>query len=86
MSPPFWGGPKRRCVAFSNSLSRLGKVDEVAHDHFFLRDTVAEMVEIASALAAERRAASSPPPQFRDRLDNGRKVAIQILDSSIAMG
>jgi selenocysteine-specific elongation factor len=26
-------------------LSRLGKVDEVAHDHFFLRDSVGEMVE-----------------------------------------
>ena len=34
-------------------LSRMGKVDEVAHDHFFLRGTVAEMVEIIVDLAAE---------------------------------
>jgi hypothetical protein len=34
-------------------LGRLGKVDEVAHDHFFLRGTVAEMAEIAAGLAAK---------------------------------
>jgi selenocysteine-specific elongation factor len=27
--------------------SRLGRVDQVAHDHFFLRSTVSEMVNIA---------------------------------------
>ena len=30
--------------------------------------------------ARRRSTASSAPPQFRDRLDNGRKVAIQILE------
>ena len=34
-------------------LGRMGQVDEVAHDHFFLRDTVAEMVEIAADVAAQ---------------------------------
>jgi len=61
-------------------LGRLGKVDEVAHDHFFLRETVAEMVEIASALAANGRNGQFTAAEFRDRLDNGRKVAIQILE------
>ena len=32
-------------------LSRIGAVDEVAPDHFFLRATVAEMVGIASDIA-----------------------------------
>jgi selenocysteine-specific elongation factor len=60
-------------------LSRMGKVDEMAHDHFFLRGTVAEMVEIAADEAAKAEG-QFIVAQFRDRLDNGRKVAIQILE------
>ena len=58
----------------------MGKVDEVAHDHFFLRGTVAEMVEIATDLAAPAPKGEFTAAQLRDRLDNGRKVAIQILE------
>jgi len=61
-------------------LSRLGKVDEVAHDHFFLRNAVGEMVDIAADLAARAPNGQFTVAQFRDRLDNGRKVAIQILE------
>ena len=61
-------------------LGRLGKVDEVAHDHFFLRETVAEMVEIASVLATKAPSGQFTAAEFRDQLDNGRKVAIQILE------
>ena len=61
-------------------LSRMGKVDEVAHDHFFLRATVAEMVAIAVAIAADAPKGEFTAAQLRDRLDNGRKVAIQILE------
>jgi selenocysteine-specific elongation factor len=61
-------------------LGRLGSVDEVAHDHFFLRPTVAEMVDIVSDLAAKAPMGEFTAAQFRDRLDNGRKVAIQILE------
>ena len=61
-------------------LGRLGKVDEVAHDHFFLRRTVGEMVDIAVDLTAQEPNGQFTAAQFRDRLDNGRKVAIQILE------
>jgi selenocysteine-specific elongation factor len=61
-------------------LSRMGKVDEVAHDHFFLRGTVAEMVAIASAIATDAPKGEFTAALLRDRLDNGRKVAIQILE------
>ena len=61
-------------------LSRMGKVDEIAHDHFFLRGTVAEMVAIAADIAAAAPKGEFTAAQFRDRLDNGRKVAIQILE------
>jgi selenocysteine-specific elongation factor len=61
-------------------LSRLGKVDEVAHDHFFLRDAVGEMVETVADLAEKAQGGQFTAAAFRDRLDNGRKVAIQILE------
>lgn len=61
-------------------LGRMGKVDEVAHDHFFLRPTVAEMTAIAADIAAAAPQGQFTAAQFRDRLDNGRKVAIRILE------
>jgi selenocysteine-specific elongation factor len=60
--------------------SRIGKVDEVAHDHFFLRSTVAEMADTAADLAAQSPNGQFGAAEFRDQLDNGRKVAIQILE------
>ena len=61
-------------------LGRMGKADEIAHDHFFLRETVSEMVGIVVDLGATSANAQFTAAQFRDRLDNGRKVAIQILE------
>ncbi len=61
-------------------LGRMGKADEVAHDHFFLRETVAEMVGIVVDLGSTSPNAQFTAAQFRDRVDNGRKVAIQILE------
>ena len=61
-------------------LGRMGKVDEVAHDHFFLRATVAEMVDIVAGLGAAAPDGQFTAAQFRDQVDNGRKVAIQILE------
>ena len=60
-------------------LARMSKVDEVALDHFFKRVTVSEMVDIVVDLGATLPEGFSAA-QFRDRLDNGRKVAIQILE------
>ena len=58
--------------------ARLGRVHEISHDHFFLRDVTGEMVAIAAELDAEHGLFSAA--QLRDRLDNGRKVAILILE------
>ena len=49
----------------------------MARDHFFLRASVREMVAIVVDLSAREEFTAA---QFRDRVDNGRKVAIQILD------
>lgn len=59
-------------------LGRLARVDEVAHDHFFLRATVGEMVGIIARLSAAH--GNFTAAQFRDEVENGRKVAIQILE------
>ena len=56
-------------------LAKLGRVVEVAPDQFFLRPVVAEMIFIAHGLGDDFTAA-----QFRDQLDNGRKLAILILE------
>ena len=61
-------------------VGRIGKVDEIAHDHFFLRGTVGEMVDVMIDLAGNSEGGQFTAGQFRDRLDNGRKVAIQILE------
>jgi len=61
-------------------VGRMGRVDEVAHDHFFLRATVAEMVGVMATLSEQAADHQFTAAQFRDKLDNGRKVAIQILE------
>lgn len=59
-------------------LQRMGQVVEIAPDHFFLRKTVKEMAAIAAdAVDSEGLLTAAA---FRDRLDNGRKVAIHILE------
>jgi selenocysteine-specific elongation factor len=60
--------------------ARRGDVEEIAHDHFFLRSVVQDMARIAIDVAAGAPAGSFSAANFRDRLDNGRKVAIQILE------
>ena len=70
--------------AFVRRLMRLaarrGDVEEIAHDHFFLQSVVQRMAEIAIDVAARAPEGRFTAADFRDRLDNGRKVAIQILE------
>ncbi len=59
---------------------RAGRVDEIAHDHFFTRATSAEMVSIVQQISAAHDQGWFPAAAFRDRVGIGRKVAIQILE------
>lgn len=66
-------------------LGRMGRVDEVAHDHFFLRSTVATLVATAKQLGDGAPNGQFAAAAFRDRIEQGehavgRKVAIQILE------
>ncbi len=56
-------------------LAKVGRVVEVAPDQYFLRPVVAEMIGVAYGFGHDFTAA-----EFRDKLDNGRKVAILILE------
>ncbi len=59
-------------------LARMGQLIEISPDHFFLRETMAEMAAIAAEIA--ERDGLLTAASFRDRLNNGRKVAILILE------
>jgi selenocysteine-specific elongation factor len=61
-------------------VAKLGRVVEVAPDQYFLRPVVAEMVAIAADLGGEAPGGDFTAAQFRDRLDNGRRLAILILE------
>lgn len=60
--------------------ARRGDVEEIAQDHFFTRPVVEKMATIAIELAAAVPSGKFTAADFRDKLDNGRKVAIQILE------
>lgn len=74
------GRAEREVRRLFKLAGRMGRADEVAHDHFFLRATVNEMVGIVADLAAHADGGIFTAAQFRDRVVNGRKVAIQILE------
>lgn len=62
------------------SLSRMGKVYEVAQDYFFPRAVLHEIVTVLQDIADKNTAHEFVAADLRDRLDNGRKVAILILE------
>ncbi len=72
--------PEPQVRALCKQLAKLSQLDEVAPDHFFLHDTVAEIAHVLPGLAAAVPGGEFSAAQLRDRLDNGRKVAIQILE------
>jgi len=61
-------------------LARMGKLVEVAHDHFYPRATVAELAASARWLANGNSDGDITAAAFRDRIGTGRKLAIQILE------
>jgi selenocysteine-specific elongation factor len=69
------GVPEADVRRLMRRLAKLNRVVEVAPDQFFLRPVVAEMIAIAHEFGRDFTAAD-----FRDRLDNGRKVAILVLE------
>ena len=60
--------------------ARRGDVDEIAHDHFFLRSATGDLATTARELAGASEQGKFNVIAFRDRIGIGRKVAIQILE------
>ncbi len=61
------------------TLVKMGKVQEVSRDHFFTRDALAEILDVIVDISKAEggRIATST---VRDRLDNGRKISIELLE------
>ncbi len=77
---PLLGADERDVRRVLKLAQKLGQVHEIAHDHFFARTVVEEMADIVLDVAAETDDGWFTAPAFRDRVHNGRKVAIEILD------
>src|SRR5690606_27631785 len=60
--------------------ARRGDLEEIAQDRFFTLASVQDMARIAIDVAEKAPAGRFTAADFRDRLDNGRKVAIEILE------
>ena len=70
----------RQFLDLGSGLPTRSNVHEVAQDRFFLRGTIAEMMAIVTDLDANLDDGWFIAGCFRDRVDSGRKVAIQILE------
>ena len=73
---------QRECLKAerAGALARHGLIMELAPDRFFLRDAAIARAVEAHALSAGLSAGGFTAAQFRDRLGNGRQLAIQVLD------
>ena len=75
-----FGMDEREIRRVMKLTQRLGRTDQIARDHFFAREVTVEMVAIIHDVAHQAEDGWFTAPAFRDRVQNGRKVAIEILD------
>ena len=66
--------PEEEIRRLAKLLARMGRVHEIAHDHFFLRDAVGEMVGIAAEIDAAhgRRFSAAAVPRPAGQWPQGR--------------
>lgn len=62
------------------SVARMGRVYEIAQDYYFPREVLAEIISIMREIAFCQEKGEFVAADLRDRLDNGRKVAILLLE------
>lgn len=75
-----FGVDEQHMRALLKRAGRMGLVHEVAHDSFFARSVIAAIVEILQDIAAGKEKGEFVAADLRDRLGNGRKVSIEILE------
>lgn len=61
-------------------LTQMGRLIEVAHDHFLPGDRVVELAAAVRLLAECSQNGKITAAAFRERIGTGRKLAIQILE------
>lgn len=61
-------------------LAAMGEVYRVAHDHYFMPQSVEQLATIAREIAADQPDGKITAALFRNRIGTGRKLAIQILE------
>ncbi|OQW59583.1 MAG: selenocysteine-specific translation factor [Proteobacteria bacterium SG_bin9] len=61
------------------TLAQMGKVQEVSHDHFFTRDVLAEILDIIVDIS-DANDGQIGTAILRDRLNNGRRTSIELLE------
>jgi selenocysteine-specific elongation factor len=66
--------------ALLKKLAHANIVYQVAHDHFFLRESVMELIAIVKRLANEAKEGNITAAQLRDAVSGGRKAAVEILE------
>ncbi|UXN03103.1 selenocysteine-specific translation elongation factor [Bartonella sp. HY406] len=66
--------------AILKASSRMGRVYEVAQDYFFPKPVLAQIIDIMRDIASQKEKGIFVAADLRDRLDNGRKIAILLLE------
>jgi len=61
-------------------LAAMGEVYRVAHDHYFMAQSVEQLAAIVREIAADQPDGKITAALFRDKIGTGRKLAIQILE------
>ena len=72
--------PEQQMRKLLKRASRMGRVHEIAQDDFFARPVIAEIVGILRDIATSKPKGEFIAADLRDRLENGRKVSIDILE------
>jgi selenocysteine-specific elongation factor len=61
-------------------LAAMGEVYRLAHDHYFMPQSVEQLAAVVREIAAGQPDGKITAALFRDRIGTGRKLAIQILE------
>jgi selenocysteine-specific elongation factor len=67
-------------------FERFGRLAQVAPNRFYLPETIAELADIAAALAAEAPGEGFTAVAFKDRSGIGRNVTIEVLEYLDSIG
>ena len=74
------GMERAALMAFLERISRLGYLEQVAPNRYFLPETVAALAAIALALAQESAHGEFDAASYRNRSGIGRNLTVEVLE------